>query len=321
MDITLRQLRYFKAVVECGGHTRAAELLFVSQPTISAAVRDLEREVGFPLLEPVSRRARVTAAGQIVLTAADRVLDELDDMGERLAELTGGCSGQLSIGASSTPGTYLLPGLLGAFGAAHPQVQLRLEVSDTAAVLERVAQGTLDLGVVGEALFGTRVEATLLLRDELVLILAPAHPLAIAAHVRLQDLSEEPLILREPGSSTRAILEQAMARRAFTPRVAMELGNTEALKRSVAAGLGLGIVSSLACEQEQEARQLVTRAIEDLQLTRGIYVVRRAGYRATALYERFLAALFAGVGGRGGAAEPVPPGSLKEGSCVSPASS
>src|SRR5688500_11062003 len=104
MDITLRQLRYFRAVAETGSFTRAAQSLFVSQPTVSGAVKELERQVGLPLLEPLSRRVQVTQAGRILLQTAERVLEDLDSTAERLAALTAGKAGRLALGASSTPG-------------------------------------------------------------------------------------------------------------------------------------------------------------------------------------------------------------------------
>jgi LysR family transcriptional regulator, low CO2-responsive transcriptional regulator len=291
MDITLRQLRYFREVAETGSFTRAAELLYVSQPTISAAIKDLERDVKLPLFEQVGRRTQLTEAGRILRRHCDRVLAEVEEAEQALAGLWGGEAGRLVLGASSTPGTYLLPEVLGKFRQGHPRVEVALEIVDTHEVLARVQDGRLDLGVVGEVAFDPSLQATLLQDERLVLILPRKHPLAEKETLEPADLEHEPFVLREEGSSTREVLERALGEQGLRPRVVMELGNTEAIKKAVAAGLGLSFVSEHAVELERQAGVLVAREVPALSLCRGIYVVARISFRMTPLHERFLGAL------------------------------
>lgn len=288
MNITLNQLRVLREVARLGQFTRAAEALNVSQPAISKCIKDLERQVGAPLFEQVGRRVLLTEAGAILYAHADRVLTELTDAERALAALQSGEAGRLIIGASTTPGTYLLPELLGAFRGKYPQVELTLEIGDTREVLQRVLDGPLDLGVVGEAEFKPALYVERIRTETLVLILPPSHPLADKETITLDDLASEPFVLRERGSSTREVLERALHARNFEPHVAMELNNAEAVKKAVGAGLGISFVSEHAAGLEQQAGALVVRPVPELDLNRGIYYVRRATSHPTALHERLL---------------------------------
>jgi DNA-binding transcriptional LysR family regulator len=287
----LNQLRYFREVARHGQYTRAAETLFVSQPAVSKCVKDLERQVGAALFESIGRRVQLTEAGKMLLPHAERVLAELADAERALQGLSGGDEGRLVVGASSTPGTYLLPPLLGGFRRDYPKVELVLEIAGTREVLGRLLDGGLDLGVVGEAPFDPALHAELFRTETLLLIVAPGHSLAHRRRVTPHDLQAQPFVLRERGSSTRAVLERALTANAIQPRVVMELGNTEAVKKTVAAGLGVSLVSEHAVELEERAGVLVTRRIPELDPRRGIYVVRRRSLRLTPLHQRFLDAL------------------------------
>jgi len=165
----------------------------------------------------------------------------------------------LVIGASSTPGTYLLPELLGTFQRSYPGVEVILEIADSGAVLERVLDGRLDLGVVGEMEFGSAVHSELFLTESLVLILAPGHPLGAKKWIAVEDLLAQPFVLRERGSSTREVWSGYFGERGIQPRVIMELGSTEAVKKTVAAGLAVSLVSEHAVELEVRAGALEVR--------------------------------------------------------------
>lgn len=292
MEVTLNQLRVFREVARQEHFGRAAEALFVSPPAVSKTIKDLERQVGLPLFEQVARRTRLTDAGAVLVSYVERVLTELGDADAALATLRGGDGGRLVIGASSTPGIYILPEHLGAFRKEHPRVEVALEISDTREVLERVSDGRLDLGVVGETEFPANLVAECLWEDALVLVLSPAHPLAQRkGGLTLAALTEEAFVLRERGSSTRQVMERALKERGFYPKVAMELGNTEAVKRSVGAGLGIAFMSDHAVALERKAGLLASREVRGLDLRRGFYLVRRASFHLAPLHQRFLAVL------------------------------
>jgi LysR family transcriptional regulator, low CO2-responsive transcriptional regulator len=288
---TLRQLRFLKEVAHQSSFTRAGEALYVSQPTVSSAIGELERQVGLPLFEPIGRRVQLTEAGRILNGHGERVLAELADAERALLGLQAGDAGRLVVGASSTPGTYLLPSMLAAFRREHPRVEVVLEIGDTEHVLRRVLAGQLDLGVVGEASFDPVLQAELLRTETLVLIMVAGHPLAQRERVSPRDLEGEPFILRERGSSTRGVLERTLEEQGIRPRVVMELGSTEAVKKSVAAGLGISLVSEHAVELEERFGVLATRRIPELNPRRGIYTVWRRTLQLQPLHQRFLRTL------------------------------
>lgn len=291
MDVTFRQLRVFCEVARQENMSRAAEVLFVTQPTISAVLKDLERQVDEPLFERRGRRLQLTAAGRVLREYADRALHELAAAERALADLHGGETGRLLLGASSTPGTYLLPPLLAEFRRRLPGVELSLEVSDTREAIDRVMSGRLDLAVVGEAYFPGEMCVETFLRDTLVLIVAPTHPLARKEHVHLADLAGEPFVLREVGSSTREILERKLRARGFTPRQGMELGSAEAVKKVVAASHAVSFISEHAVSLEVQVGVLVARQVTDLEIHRQLNIIWRNSFKMTRLYEQFLAVL------------------------------
>lgn len=288
MSFTLNQLRCFCQVAHQGQYTRAAEALYVSQPAVSKSIKDLERQLGLPLFERAGREVRLTAPGRLLLERAERILAESAAAERMLRAVREGEQGTLLIGASSTPGTYLLPRILGAFRHANPKADLSVEIAATGEVLRRLAAGLLDLALVGETDFSPDLEAEVLETEELVLIMPAGHPLTTKRAIRGSDLAEQPLILREPGSSTRQVLLRALTEAGVAPRVSMELGSTEAVKNMVAAGLGVSMVSEHAIRLEEAAGTLICRKTTPLNTRRGIYLVRRRSLRPAALLERLL---------------------------------
>jgi DNA-binding transcriptional LysR family regulator len=195
------------------------------------------------------------------------------------------------VGASNTPGTYLLPRVLGRYRRAHPGVEVALEIGDTRQILRHLMEGAFDLGVVGEAEYDASLAVTPYRDDRLILILPPGHPLEQRERLTLEALREAVFVFREPGSSTREILERALAAREFRPRVEMEVGSAEAVKKVVEAGLCLSFISEHAVELELQVGALVTRPVADLDLRRRLNIVRRGSLRLSSLHERFLAEL------------------------------
>jgi DNA-binding transcriptional LysR family regulator len=291
MNVTLTQLRVFCEVARREHFSQAAEALYVSQPAVSKSVKDLERQVGLPLFEQIGRRTQLTEAGRVLMGHAERLLMELADADRAIQGMLGGEIGRLVVGASSTPGTYLLPLLLGEFRRRHPGVEVCLEVADTREVVQRVTGGQLDVGVVGEAPFDPSLRVERFRRDTLVLILSADHPLAARDPIDPANLADAPFIMREQGSSTRHVLERALRERGLEPRIVMELGSTEAIKKTVAAGLGISFVSRYAVELEERVGVLVSRPVPTLSLHRDLHVIRRATLPLTPLHRRFLEAL------------------------------
>jgi DNA-binding transcriptional LysR family regulator len=290
-DITFNQLRVFREVARHESFTRAAAALYISQPAVSKAVKELARQCGAALFEQVGRRIQLTDAGRILEAHAGRIFTELADVERAFQGLIQGEQGHLVIGASNTPGTYLVPEALGRFRHAHPGVEVTLEIGDTRQVLQRLTEGAFDLAVVGEAAYGASLVVRPYREDRLVLIVPPGHPLARQERLALQDLEDLPFVLREAGSSTREILERELSARGFIPRLEMEVGSAETVKKVVEAGLALSFISEHAVGLELQVGALVARPVSDLEIRRQLNIVWRSSLSLTRIHEQFLTAL------------------------------
>ena len=270
--MNLNHLFLFRAVAEAGSFSRAAESVHVSQPAISMQVAELEAQLDLILLHRLPRGVKLTAAGQLLFGYAQRLGALADEARRAMAEVKGLRRGRLSIGASTTIGVYLLPDLLGEYRRRYPEIDLQFDIANTEQIVNRLVDGTLDAGLT-EGLPPNRDELdnVIFLRDELVPIVRPDHPgLATGSEpLTLRELCAEPMILREPGSGTREVIEGALAkRRQKLQRIAMVLGSTEAIKRAVAAGLGVAIVSHLTIQTELALGRLAILSVRGFQLTR-----------------------------------------------------
>jgi DNA-binding transcriptional LysR family regulator len=277
--MNLNHLAIFHAVAQTGSMTLGAERLDVSQPAVSKQVRELERALGVPLFDRIGRRVHLSQAGEILADYARRLFALAHEAQRAMADVRGVGRGRLAIGASTTIGTYLLPGVVAEFWRRHPKIELLVEIENTEQIHRRLAGHELDLGLTEGFVDEETLDADVFHQDELVVIASPGHHLAGKPRVPLSALQEEPFILREPGSGTRAVEERALARLKVPVRVAMALGSTEAIKRVVAEGVGLAIVSRLAVRAEGAAGTLVVLPVAGLRIDRPLYLVRRQGRR------------------------------------------
>lgn len=274
MHVTLRQLRIFEAVARHTSISRAAAELHLTQPAVSMQVKQLERQVGLPLLEQVGRQLFLTEAGNELRGHAQRVAAQLTDLETSMDQLRGLEHGLLRLAVVSTA-NYLVSRLLAAFSERHPGVRVSLQVANREAVLAALAENRTDLAITGQPPDSVDVIAQHFMDNPLVVIAAPSHPLARLAAVPLARLAREVLVVREPGSGTRAAMERHFAQRGIEPRAGCELSSNEAIKQAVQAGLGLGVVSAQTLELELETRRLVVLPVESFPILRHWYVVHR----------------------------------------------
>ncbi len=254
--MTLHQLRVFQQVAREKSFSRAAKSLFISQPSVSYQVRELERELRVELFSQSGRRIALTQAGQILHEHTQRVQALLDDAQLAIQELRGLERGVLRVGASTTAGIYVLPEILGAFKHDHPKIEIRLEIGNWRQVQGRLLENEIDLVVAGEPSRQPRLAVEPLMPNELVVVAAPEHPLARARRISPERLTQESFIIREAGSGTRSTVERWMAEHGIALSVAMELGSNGAIKQAVAAGLGLSILSRPALTLELQVHRL-----------------------------------------------------------------
>ena len=287
-SLNFSQLRLFLAVAEHGGMTRAAEAVFVSQPAVSASVAELERQLGVPLLEHVGRRVVLTEAGRSLAEYARRIFTLAAEARRAMDETRGLAWGSLAVGASTTIGIYLLPAVMGDYHARYPAITLTLIIENTDLVLERLRAGTLDLALVEGPVSGDDVIVEPYREDELVLVTAPTHPLALRGSATAADLATVPFLMREVGSGTREIVEASLRAHGVTRIAAMELGHTEAIKHGVAAGLGVSILSVLTVQREVADGTLALVRMADLTVTRTLWLVQRREARPSSAARAFL---------------------------------
>jgi LysR family transcriptional regulator, transcriptional activator of the cysJI operon len=286
-----RQLAAFCAVVERKSFSQAAERLGVTQPAVSLQVRSLEKRLGRKLLDRSGRRVEPTEAGLALYRGAQRML-ALE--GQLIDELEAGEQGELrgalEVGASTGPGSTVVPVLLCEFQRENPGVAVSLSISDTQSVVDRVAERELELGVVGAARRHRGVVFEPFFRDEVVLACPPGHRFA-GRTISLDQLREEPLIVMQEGAGVRQVIEDELRRagtrlRDLEPR--FELGLQESVKSAVAAGHGVTFISGAAIEADLAAGTLETARVKGLDPAREISVVRSAGRSPTRAAEAFL---------------------------------
>jgi DNA-binding transcriptional LysR family regulator len=294
--INLNQLRVFKAVFEEKSLTAAARRLRISQPAVSKQLAELEQTVGVVLVDRLPRGVQLTAAGEALERHARRIfVAELAAEAE-LAELMGLSRGRLAIGASTTIGSYLLPRVLGLFHVAHPRIELEVEIGNTAAIQQAVLDGRVDVGLTEGLVASESLEVDVFTRDEMVVIVPVRHPWAGRTHVEAGALKEVPVIARERGSGSRAIVEAALAERGVEIEFALSLGSTEAVKNAVAEGLGIGLVSRLSVALEVEVGRIAALPLHPRPILRDLHRIRLRGRNpspATAQFQRELERFYA----------------------------
>jgi DNA-binding transcriptional LysR family regulator len=292
----LHKLRVFVAVAREGNVTRAAKQLSLSQPALSKQLSELEDALSTVLFDRLPRGMRLTTAGEALLRHAERIFAAERAAESEIAELNGLRAGRLSIGASTTIGSYLIPSVFGAFQRAHREVRLELEIANTAAIQALVSDGRIDLGLTEGSVPSEQFAVEVVHYDELVAVATPDHPLCKKRKVFAADLANVPFICRERGSGSREVIEAALSERGLNLVPAMALGSTEAIKNAVAAGLGVAILSRLTVELELSAERLALVELRDLSLRRALYMVQLRDKHRSPAVEAFVAMLRSALG-------------------------
>ncbi len=288
---SLHALALFLATVEHGTMTAAAEAEGIAQPAISVHVRNLERFYAMPLVERSGRRVRPTAAGELLARHTRRILGAVDELEYALADLEGLRSGRLVVGASATVAETWLPEVLGRFRRAHPGVDLEVRLGNSEHVLQGVHDRSLGFGLVGRPVDDPALLSRAIFEDRLELFAAADSPLAGAAGLGLTDLAYETFVLREPGSATREAVLGCMQAFGFAPAQEMQFGSNEAVKRAVAAGLGVGVLSARTLDVDVRAGDVAIVPCADWVCRRQFWLVRRTDRLLAPADQTFLALL------------------------------
>jgi LysR family transcriptional regulator, hydrogen peroxide-inducible genes activator len=253
----LHQLRYFMAVVREGTFTKAAQRLFIAQPSLSEQIRKLETELGSPLFQRLGRTLALTSAGEAFLPHAERVVLEVEQARARVEEVRGLRRGRLSIGVLSTAAARLLPRFLAELRDEHPGVEVVLREGDVSADLEQlVHDGALDLAIVRLPVRRQDLEARLLVREPLVALVPPGHRLRDRRSIDLAELADEPFVAMRIGYGLRELLERSCQEAGFEPRVVFETSQVGTVVGLVLAGIGVTVLPQMAAEA---ARRILVR--------------------------------------------------------------
>jgi len=296
MDI--RALEVFCRIVELKSFSRAAEAVYLTQPTVSGHIKVLEEFVGVKLLDRLGREVLPTKVGELLYGYAKQILALRNQAIQALEEYKGSLKGHLVIGGSNIPGEYVLPTLLATFKARYPEISITLKIADSREIVRGVLEGTYELGAVGAKFDDGQLIYLKLLEDELVLVLPPGHAWASKPVVALEELVEQPMILREVGSGSRKVFEDALhAARldASALTVVAELGSTEAIRQAVKSGAGASVISLRAIQDDLDRGTIRTVPLEGIKLTRDFYLVYHKNRSRSPLCEAFASFLLESV--------------------------
>ncbi|WP_414718159.1 LysR family transcriptional regulator [Thiocapsa sp. UBA6158] len=286
---TLRQLQLLEAIVRLGSFTRAAEEMFLTQPTVSMQIKKLTDTVGTPLFLHVGRNVEPTDAGREVYSACRTILSTLTDLEIKLADLKGLKSGRFRLGVITTA-KYFAPEILGAFCEQFPGIDVSLKVTNRTRIIERMDANDDDLYIFGEpGGAGLDVEATYLAPNPLIVLARNDHPLARETGITMERLAWERFLLREPGSGIRDSVVRRFAERGLRPNVRMELGSNEAIKHAIIAGLGISVLSLHTLTLDGGAGRLVMLDVEGFPIERTWYLVHPKARDLSTIAKAFLA--------------------------------
>jgi DNA-binding transcriptional LysR family regulator len=272
----LWRLHIFCKVVELKSFSKAASSVYLSQPTVSSHIKDLEDHFECKLIDRLGREVAPTKAGQLLYGYAAKMITLKENAERALAEFQGRVRGHLTIGGSTIPGGYILPPLLGQFKQAYPEVTVTLIERDTAGIIEDTLEGRVELGIVGAKAREVQLVQEKVMDDEMCLIVPKGHEWAVAGHVRLEELIKEPFIMREPGSGTRKSIEQVLDRSGHWfghLNIVAEMGSTEAVRQAIKARMGVSILSERAVDDELTAGSLKKIGIKGMSFQRAFYLI------------------------------------------------
>ncbi len=281
MHITLRQLRIFEAVARFSSISRAANELHLTQPAVSMQVKQLEDQIGLPLLEQIGKRLFLTEAGAELRIHAQRFAAQALELQTAMDQFRDLQRGWLRLAVVSTA-NYFLPPLIVSLSERHPGMRISLQVANRESVLAALADNRTDLAITGQPPESADLVAQHFMDNPLVVIAAPTHALAAAGPISMARLARETLVVREPGSGTRAAIERHFAEHGLEYHPGCELNTNEAIKQAVQAGLGCGVVSLQTIDLELETRRLVVLPVEGFPLIRRWYIVHRCEKRLSA---------------------------------------
>ncbi len=284
---TLHQLKVFEAAARHGSFTRAAEELYLTQPTISMQVKQLTKVIGMPLFEQIGKRLYLTSAGQELFAACRDIFGRISQLEMAIADLKGLKQGQLKLSVITTA-KYFVPRLLGPFCQRYPGVDFALQVMNHEGLIMRMNENLDDLYILSQVPDSIDITPHRFLENPLVVLAQREHPLVGQKKIPLERLSGEPFIMREEGSGTRRAVEQLLNQHNVSVKVKLELGSNEAIKQAIVGGLGLSVLSLHTLALEGATGKLAILDVEHFPIERHWFVVYPTGKQLSVVAHTFL---------------------------------
>jgi DNA-binding transcriptional LysR family regulator len=274
--VTIRQLQIFAMAAGHLSFARTSEQLHLTQAAVSLQMKQLEDLAGIALFERRGRKLRLTEAGELLFRYAQQILDALKDADGAISALKGLRGGRIAVGVVSTA-KYFAPALLARFQRRFPEVSVTLSVNNREVIVRELERNEIDVAIMGTPPQRIETKAVAFADHPLVIIAAPAHPLACARRIRLATLVTEHFLVREQGSGTRSSMERFFAERGFAPKIRNVMSSNETIKQAVMAGMGLALISRHTIGLEAQMGRLVELDVVGLPVMRRWYVLHRAG--------------------------------------------
>ncbi|MBW2649153.1 MAG: LysR family transcriptional regulator [Deltaproteobacteria bacterium] len=276
-NITIQQMRALVCLAEERSFSRAAKKMYLTQPSLTKHIKNLEEGIGVQLVDRKGREMSLTPEGRILCESAKRVFGLIDDTGEKIARMKENESGSIRIAASTIPATYILPHSLSRFRDRHKDIHCYVRTNDSDLTLDMILNDEAEIGFIGREITGRKLRAEKLWRDRLVLVVPASHKWSERGKVSLNEVSTEPFVSRERGSGTRKVLEESLRKNTNLTlsgfNIVCELGSSEAVKEAVLAGLGVSIISIHAVGREMEGGLLFAVPMENCSIERNFYVI------------------------------------------------
>ncbi|MBO0544397.1 LysR family transcriptional regulator [Clostridium botulinum] len=283
-----RKLRIFYEVAEKLNMTEVAEKLYISQPAVSQTILELENELGVKLFDRINRRLYLTNEGDIFLNYVRRILNMYDDSIRSLKDINSLKTGKLKIGASTTIGIYILPDIIGKFTKEYKGIDTSIAIENTKLISDMILENSIDFAFVEGPVYNEEIIKENFCNDELVFITSPEHPWSNKDEISIDEIDKEKIIMREMGSGTREVFESYMTANNVNYNIAFELGNTEAIKKAVEAGLGISCISKRCIKNEINNNTLSWTKLKEFEIKRKLILIYHKDKFLSTLLKTFI---------------------------------
>jgi DNA-binding transcriptional LysR family regulator len=275
--LDIHQLEIFAKVAELKNFSKAAQEMYLTQPTISQHVSSLENYLGIKLFDRMGKEVALTRAGEILYRYAKQITALRGEAQQALDHFRGKKSGHLTLGASTIPGEYILPSLLGKFKREYPSISVTLRIGDTEEIIDELLTSKIELGIIGAKISHARLHYASFVEDELIVVVPRGHRWWKKTSIGIQELCDEPFIMREAGSGTRISMEKRLDEIGIPPdrlKIIAEVGSTTAVKQAIKAHLGVSLISERAVEEEIRLQQFRKVPIKKAEFKRTFFIIQ-----------------------------------------------